>query len=338
MNGMDENDKQKKNIWRNIVSVNEADHDVVIDTISGVDGILQTWGAFLLSIKINSRKAYGSAIVAFSEFMDITPQEALKFLLYEQQSIIADKIKIFMVNMKIDGKSPTTIAARIYALRGWLNFCRRKGLTTNTMEDMRIPSPSSVRDMRGPSLEECRALWAALQSEGSQWRAIFRLMLDVGLRAAEVLALRVEDIENNKLRVTRKGGKTTFETLPEPTVAELNEWLAVRGSGPEWIAMKLGDAGMVFPGLHYKTLYRFLAALGKRVIGKNIRPNGMRHAHITILSNTIKDLYGAKLSARHKDVRTTLIYDDLLPKNDNDIEKRILWNRQVLSSLVMADA
>lgn len=327
MNGMDENDKQKKNIWRNIVSVNEADHDVVIDTISGVDGILQTWGAFLLSIKINSRKAYGSAIVAFSEFMDITPQEALKFLLYEQQSIIADKIKIFMVNMKIDGKSPTTIAARIYALRGWLNFCRRKGLTTNTMEDMRIPSPSSVRDMRGPSLEECRALWAALQSEGSQWRAIFRLMLDVGLRAAEVLALRVEDIENNKLRVTRKGGKTTFESLPEPTMAVLQEWMAQRGS----------KAGPLFR-MNYMALWRFLAALGKRVIGKNIRPNGMRHAHITILSNTIKDLYGAKLSARHKDVRTTLIYDDLLPKNDNDIEKRILWNRQVLSSLVMADA
>ena len=62
--------------------------------------------------------------------------------------------------------------------------------------------------------------------------AICRLLLDLGLRRIEIVALNVDDFADGVLTLRCKRLRGAHQ-LPEPVANALKQWLAVRGGTPE---------------------------------------------------------------------------------------------------------
>ncbi len=71
--------------------------------------------------------------------------------------------------------------------------------------------------------------------------AMLRLLFDLALRVSEVVALDLADLELDRGTVWVNKGREDKEllTLPEPTLAALTAWTAVRGAyaGPLFLAL-----------------------------------------------------------------------------------------------------
>jgi len=144
--------------------------------------------------------------------------------------------------------------------------------------------------------------------------AVFRLLLDVGLRRGEIASLYLEDVdmETGKISVLGKG-RTGNEplTLPEETKTALRIWIQVRGEAPGPLFPNFDRAGKGSgKPLTGAGIYALVRGLGKQV-GIKTRPHGVRHTAITeALELSGGNYRAAQKFSRHADPRTLLRYDD----------------------------
>ena len=124
------------------------------------------------------------------------------------------------------------------------------------------------------------------RSKAARDVALIRLMFDLGLRRGEVAGLNLEDIDRENKRVWIKGkGRSQKEsrTLPDPTLAALSDWVAVRGqvASCDEKALFVGLAGSTHgKRITGRGLYHVISEI-RRDVGIKTRPHGLRHASIT---------------------------------------------------------
>src|SRR5215475_7496501 len=153
---------------------------------------------------------------------------------------------------------------------------------------------------------------------GHRDRCLMQLMLHAGLRAAEVLALTVYDVDwlSGQLTVRQgKGKKDRILWLNETLLEELRRWCARRPASPP---------GLLFPTRHGTPIYS--AALRAMVkwlsqragLGhKDVHPHMLRYTFATELYRQTKDIRLVQKALGHADVSTTMIYTHLV---DDDME------------------
>jgi len=213
------------------------------------------------------------------------------------------------------GLASATINRRLAALRSLVGFARTVGLVPWAL-DVRNERLEPYRDTRGPGRAGVRRLFAAAERradpKGLRDRAILRLLYDLALRRAEVVGLDRADVDltGGTVAVLGKGRSAPARlTLPAPTGAALDAWLAVRGDAPGPLfgpLARTAHEGRLSAG----GLYRIVRALG-RSAGVPVRPHGLRHAAITeALDLTGGDLRAVSRYSRHRDLRVLTFYDD----------------------------
>lgn len=155
---------------------------------------------------------------------------------------------------------------------------------------------------------------------GARNKCIVRLMLDSGLRSAEVLALHLRDIDFNSGQLMVRNGKGSKDR---------SLWL-----GPDLVALlrafvetqsKVQPRDLIFTtatGRPLVTRYlRFMvAALAKKAgIDKHIHPHTLRHTFATDLLRQTKNLriVGKALGHSDKSIGTTAIYTHIV---DDEME------------------
>jgi integrase/recombinase XerC len=139
-------------------------------------------------------------------------------------------------------------------------------------------------------------------------------MFDLGLRRGEVVGLDVDDVDRDgrRLWVLGKGrAQKEARTLPAPTLAAIDSWLAMRRADDHEPALLVNTAGLRQGArMTGNGLYRLICALGN-VAGIRARPHGLRHASITAALDTSNgDVRAAQAHARHTNPQTTMHYDD----------------------------
>jgi integrase/recombinase XerC len=214
------------------------------------------------------------------------------------------------------GLSPATVNRRLAALRSLVKLGRLLGLVAWSLEAEGVKS-EAYRDTRGPGRDGFRRLLAVLadrhDAKGVRDRALLRLTYDLGLRRAEAVGIDVADLdrEAGTVAVLGKGRREKITlTLPAPTEAALDAWLAVRGTGPGPLFHRLDRAGKGKGRLTGAGVYDIIVSLGRRV-GLRVRPHGLRHSAITsALDATNGDIRAVQRFSRHKDVRVIARYDD----------------------------
>jgi integrase/recombinase XerD len=150
---------------------------------------------------------------------------------------------------------------------------------------------------------------------GGRDRALFELMYSTGMRAGEIVALEVADVDldGRMVRIRHgKGGKQRVVPFGKVAAMYLENYLRwirpglcqQRRAAPTalWLSYQGAPLGYSAVGKH---LRRFVTALG---LEKRLSPHGLRHACATHLLDRRAELRHIQELLGHSSVETTQIY------------------------------
>jgi integrase/recombinase XerD len=155
---------------------------------------------------------------------------------------------------------------------------------------------------------------------GLRDRAILSVGLQVGLQRAEIAALKVGDLHQNRgfdsLRVSRKGGRRDALAINPQTAARLRAYLVKAGhmadvEGPLFRPLKHNgkrrkERRRMDPDAIDRVVRKYAAELG---LDRGYSAHSMRATFITTALENGAQLEDVQKAARHRDPRTTKLYD-----------------------------
>jgi integrase/recombinase XerC len=272
--------------------------------------------AFLSGRSPRTLRAYAGDVADFAAWSGATPVEAARLLLAAGAGGANGAALAYRSGMLGRRLSAATVNRRLAALRSLAKVARLLGLVTWQLDVEGVAS-EQLRDTRGPGTAGVRALLGRLAERPpgparSRDTALVRLLFDLGLRRAEAVGLDLADVDlaGGCVWVRGKGRSERARlTLPGPTRAALEGWLADRGEapGPLFVALDRGHRGHRLTG---SAVYNIVRRLGEAA-GLRARPHGLRHAAITAaLDATGGNVRAVQKFSRHRDVRVLQRYDD----------------------------
>lgn len=286
-----------------------------LDTVRGYRGDLQHFARWL----------EGKGLVAEPE-----PAAVARFLFSlhpgRANALLMEWVQA--MEMEPRGKSrtplaPKTVNRRLSSVKSLVKLGRTLGLITWSLDVPGVRKPRNVRDMRGPRVEQVRAMLDGVRGEPFA-SALLHLLFTRGLRSVEVRELRLKHLrlENATIYVRGKG-KAGLEplTVGEGTIEALRTWLRARegdASPDSFLFTQRGGQP-----LSHVTLWRVVRRAARQT-GIEARPHGLRHSAITaVLNETHGDLRTAQRFSRHAKPETLLMYDDERRDLGGEVAKRL---------------
>ena len=236
-----------------------------------------------------------------------------------QQLLLTDvnakDIRAFIAEKHRGGLSGTSLRRKLSAIRGLYRYLlREKLLTSNPAELVQAPK-SKNRIPQVMDVDQTVQLLEQTPNDPLEIRdqAMLELFYSCGLRLAELISLRLQDlnIADNSIRVCGKGGKTRLLPIGRYARQSLERWLVQR----ENIARS--EATTVFVSRRgwaltaravQKRLQRW--AVRHENNGK-LHPHLLRHCFASHLLESSSDLRAVQELLGHSDIRTTQIYTHL---------------------------
>lgn len=233
-------------------------------------------------------------------------------------------------------RAPSTIARKIVAVRQFFKFCVQEGfLKTNPTQNISLPKYSRPlpkvisQDM---ALHLLEAVAQGTDPEDYRLWVLLELLYGAGLRASELVSLRLEDIHvdntegslKSYIRILGKGGKERCIPLHDTCVLALQAYLRTRA-----YFFPKGEVSVpwVFPSSSksgHLTRQR-LGQLLKEVASKagldaqKLSPHVMRHAFATHLLDNGANLRVIQKLLGHADISTTQIYTHIQMQHLQDL-------------------
>ena len=243
-----------------------------------------------------TQEAYVRAVKRFAQFLGNSPDTAT-----------VEDLRRFQLHLVDQGTSPITLNATITALKFFFDVTVDRRELVTKMHPVRVPHKLPVVLSR----EEVGRLIAA--SENLKHQTALSVAYGAGLRAGEVVALKVGDIDSERmtLRIEQgKGSKDRYAMLSPVLLERLRTWWRVaRAQG------KMLDGGWLFPGLNpidplsTRQLNRAVreAAYAAR-IDKHVSMHTLRHSFATHLLEQKVDIRVIQVLLGHKKLETTALY------------------------------
>jgi integrase len=172
---------------------------------------------------------------------------------------------------------PSTVWTAHRHLKGLFAWLKEEGdIEVNPME--RIPKPvvpvTHVAVLKPRDVERLLQTCDGPEVVQRRDKALISIMLDTGLRLAEVANLSLADIsEDFTVRVYGKGRKWRTVVLGTSSQSALSRWLRIRGTqeGPVW----LGKRGRLSPA----GIRKMIKKRGE-LIGLDVHPHMLRHTFV----------------------------------------------------------
>src|SRR5579864_6224221 len=218
-----------------------------------------------------------------------------------------EELRNFQLHLVDRGTSPITLNATITGLKFFFGVTLDRGELMAKMKPVFMPRTLPVVLSR----EEVTTLIAAVSNLKHQ--TALSVAYGAGLRASEVAALKVGDVDSARmtLRIQQgKGGKDRYAMLSPVMLERLRTWWRVaRAQG------KMLKGGWLFPGLNpveplsTRQLNRavYKAALAAR-IDKRVSMHTLRHSFATHLLEQKVDIRVIQVLLGHKKLETTALY------------------------------
>ncbi len=247
----------------------------------------------------NTQTGYIRAVRDFTAFLGRAPDQAG-----------AEDLRRFQLHMRSAVASATTMNMAVSALRFFFSVTLGRGDAQLGMTTVRTPHRVPV--ILSP--EEVACLLDA--APGLKYKAALSVAYGAGLRAAEVVSLKVSDIDSRRIviRVEQgKGRKDRYAMLSRPLLDLLRAWwLAARKRGV------MLPGGWLFPGqnpvnpLSTRQLNRaFHHAKQAAGIDKRVSLHTLRHCFATHLLEQKVDIRVIQVLLGHKKLETTARYSQV---------------------------
>lgn len=143
------------------------------------------------------------------------------------KSFSAADLAAYLARRKAEGLSDATIKLAVFAFRSYYRF-----IGSDAAERLPFKTPAQKKQ-RTLTWQQVETLLTSLDSSSVTGRrnlALIALMIDSGIRAAEVCQLRVDrvDLCEQMFYVVIKGGQESFGVFSQETANHLAAWLADR--------------------------------------------------------------------------------------------------------------
>ena len=239
---------------------------------------------------------YLRAVRQFSLFLGHSPDRAT-----------IEDLRRYQLHLVDQGTSAISLNAAIIGLKFFFDVTLDHPQLMSKMQLVRIPRTLPVVLSR----EEVARL---IEAAGNiKYQTALSLAYGTGLRAGEVVALKVGDIDSQRmtLRVERgKGQKDRYAMLSPVLLERLRVWWRVaRAQG------KMLDGGWLFPGMNpidslsTRQLNRAIHAAAEAAhIDKRVSMHTLRHSFATHLLEQKVDIRIIQVLLGHKKLDTTALY------------------------------
>jgi site-specific recombinase XerD len=247
-------------------------------------------------LEAKTQQAYIRAVLKLSAFLERSPDTAT-----------AEDLRNFQLHLVDTGTSPITLNATLSGLKFFFDVTLDQGQLLAKMQSVHVPSKLPVVLSR----DEVARLLAAAPNLKHQ--TALTVAYATGLRASEVISLRVGDVDSQRmtLRVEQgKGSKDRYAMLPPLLLERLRAWWRVGHAQG-----KILPGGWLFPGLNpmdplsTRQLNRAIhfAADAAR-IDKRVSMHTLRHSFATHLLEQKVDIRLIQVLLGHKRLETTTVY------------------------------
>ena len=278
----------------------------------------------------NTRCTYAKGFKDFFMTMtqfEPTPEAVAWFLSLERFSAIALVLR-YRAALLERGLTPATVNVRLSAVKSLVNYARKIGKCSYSLEDVDGLRVETYRDTTGVSPDIFKQITSQVplnSLKGVRDAAILRLLWDNALRRAEVCSLNVEDYSSGDLKLLIKGkGKLTKESisLSSKAVVLINNWLEVIGDRsldkPLFCTVDRATFGHRLSGKAIYTIVRNSSQAAG--ITKIMSPHRIRHSAITAaLDATNGDTRKVQKLSRHRNLNTLMIYDDNRHQHQSEV-------------------
>jgi len=239
---------------------------------------------------------YIRAVKQFTQYLGRSPDTAS-----------VEDLRRYQLHLVDQGTSPASLNAAISGLKFFFDITMDRAELMAKMQPVHLPRKLPV--VLSP--EEVSRLIVATGNLKHQ--TALSLAYGTGLRASEVVALKVGDIDSQRmtLRVEQgKGSKDRYAMLSPILLERLRVWWRVaRAQG------KMLDGGWLFPGLNpieslsTRQLNRAIhAAADEAKIDKRVSMHTLRHSFATHLLEQKVDIRVIQVLLGHKKLETTALY------------------------------
>lgn len=267
-----------------------------------------------------TRRAYRLDVRHFMRVLGITDTDQLRQV--DHRAVIAWE----RMQREQEGAAASTVRRRLAALSSLFKHLVRHGAATrNPVVDVERPAINRDEGSTAAfSKAQARKLLDAPPADtlaGLRDRAILSVGLQVGFRRAEIAALNVGDLHQNRgfdaLRVTRKGGRRESLAINPQAAQRIRAYLEHAGHGAQHDAplfrplrgnqKKAFDAaGRMDPDAIDRVVRKYAARIG---LDRGYSAHSMRATFITTALENGAQLEDVQKAAGHRDPSTTKLYD-----------------------------
>jgi integrase/recombinase XerD len=243
-----------------------------------------------------TRAGYIRAVRNLAAFLERSPDTAT-----------VEDLRRFQLHMVDRGSSPITLNATITGLKFFFGVTLDRSELMAKMQPVHVPRTLPVVLSR----EEVARLIAA--APNLKYQTALSIAYGTGLRVSEVIALKVSDIDSQRmtLRVEQgKGDKDRYAMLSPVLLERLRSWWRVAHAQG-----KMLPNGWLFPGLNpmdplsTRQLNRAIHAAAEAAqIDKRVSMHTLRHSFATHLLEQKVDIRLIQVLLGHKKLETTTIY------------------------------
>jgi integrase/recombinase XerD len=266
-----------------------------------------------------TRRAYKLDVAHFMRTLHITSYDQLRQA--DHRAVIAWE----RIMREVDQAEPSTVRRRLAALSSlFKHLVRHRHVESNPVAEVERPA---INRREGSTLAFSKADAARLLNtpaddtiEGLRDRAILSVGLQVGLRRAEIAALSVEDLHQNRgfdsLRIVRKGGRRDALAIHPNVAQRIRTYLGAAGhaddlDGPMFRPLSHNRKGQesrrhMDPDAIDRVLRRHATAIGHT---RGYSAHSMRATFITTALENGATLDDVQRAAGHAEPGTTKLYD-----------------------------
>ena len=266
-----------------------------------------------------TRRAYSQDVAHFMRTLGITSPDQLRQV--DHRAVIAWE----RIMREQEGAAPSTVRRRMAALSSLFKHLVREGVASrNPVVNVQRPAINREEGSTAAfSKAQARKLLDSPPADtlaGLRDRAILSVGLQVGLRRAEIAALTVGDLHQNRgfdaLRVVRKGGRRDALAINPQAAARIRAYLEFGGHGADHDgplfrplrgnAKPHDTASRMDPDAIDRLVRKYAAGIG---LARGYSAHSMRATFITTALENGAQLEDVQKAAGHRDPSTTKLYD-----------------------------
>jgi site-specific recombinase XerD len=241
------------------------------------------------------------------------------------RDIGAEVLRSYQRGLRGNGRSKFTLHAYARTLKTFLRWLQREGyLDQDLYRQVEMPKVPKYEDvaidvLSDQEIAHLLSVFNPSTDVGCRNRAMVCLMLESGLRLAEVVNMRVDDVHLKEMyvKVHGKGDKESYVPIGPTTQKALDRYAAHfrLPSDPRTKAFFLTIYG---EPLAYEAVKTIFVRLAREPGITRLHPHLLRHTAATRMLANGADLHTVQRLLRHSDIRTTLRYLHLVPEQLNE--------------------